>query len=223
MQIGQRGQSTGNTDMDNVHQPADVFVARARRTSSMSPTATAISASSVFDTNNGKFKRMWSAFGNAPTPAMAPNPPTPQPNQAGPRVRRSSAWSHAVKVSRDGVVYVADRTNNRIQMLHRRPASFCGRRVSRSEAAVVPVPAGFAFSPDRQAAVPLRRRFGTDAGGDLRSAVDDADRHDWHARSEARRVRHRPPHGRRLEGQPVHGGDRHEPPRTAIHAEEVAA
>jgi DNA-binding beta-propeller fold protein YncE len=114
MQIGKRGQSTGNTDMSNVHQPADVFV-HAETNELYVADGYGNQRVVVFDANSGKFKRMWSAFGNAPPAAMAPNPPTPQPNQGGPDGPPQFGLVHAVKVSRDGVVYVADRTNNRIQ------------------------------------------------------------------------------------------------------------
>ena len=55
---------------------------------------------------------------------------------------------HAIKVSRDGVVYVADRINNRIQMFTRDGTFMKQVRVTNEVSDVVPVPAGFAFSPD---------------------------------------------------------------------------
>ena len=114
LQIGKRGQSTGNNDTANVHQPADVFV-HTETNELYVADGYGNQRVAVFDANSGKFKRMWSAFGNAPPAAMAPNPPTPQPNQGGPDGPPQFGLVHAVKVSRDGVVYVADRTNNRIQ------------------------------------------------------------------------------------------------------------
>ena len=76
---------------------------------------------------------------------------------------------HAIKVSRDGVVYLADRINNRIQMFTREGKFLKQVRVTNEGSDVVPVPAGFAFSPDREAAVPLRRRLRADARRDFRS------------------------------------------------------
>jgi DNA-binding beta-propeller fold protein YncE len=146
MQIGHRGKSTGNTDTTNVHQPADVFV--------YAPANELFVADGygnqrvvVFDADSGKFKRMWSAFGNAPPAAMAPNPATPVPNQGGGEGPPQFGLVHAVKVSRDGIVYVADRTNNRVQLFtasgkYLRQISLAG------DGKVTPVPAGFAFSPD---------------------------------------------------------------------------
>src|SRR5204862_6890999 len=56
--------------------------------------------------------------------------------------------SHAIKVSRDGVVYVADRINNRIQIFTREGKFLRQVRLTNEGSTVVPVPAGFAFSPD---------------------------------------------------------------------------
>jgi DNA-binding beta-propeller fold protein YncE len=144
MQIGKRGQSTGNADTANVHQPGDMFV--------HAPTNELFVADgygnqrvAVFDADSGKFKRAWGAFGNTPPAAMTPNPPasaapgTPAPQQFG--------LVHAVKVSGDNVVYVADRTYRRVQTFTLE-GTFLREVSLKTEANVAPVPAGFAFSPD---------------------------------------------------------------------------
>src|SRR5262249_21921438 len=53
-----------------------------------------------------------------------------------------------IKVSRDGTVYVADRINNRIQLFTTAGKFIKQVRVTNEGSTVVPVPAGFAFSPD---------------------------------------------------------------------------
>ena len=146
MQIGHRGQSTGNLDTTNVHQATDVFV---------DTQAKEVYAADgygnkrviVFDSETGKFKRMWGAFGNPPPPTFAPNAATPQP-QTTPDGPPEFGLPHAIKVSRDGVVYVADRINNRIQLFTREGKFLKQVRVTNEGSTVVPVPAGFAFSPD---------------------------------------------------------------------------
>jgi len=66
----------------------------------------------VVDATTGLYKRHWGAYGQNPVADVAP--PTyiknqaPSPNFANP--------VHAVKVTKDGLVYVADRVNNRIQV-----------------------------------------------------------------------------------------------------------
>jgi hypothetical protein len=144
MQIGRRGQGKGNTDTSNVRQPADLFV--------HTPTNELFVADGygnqrivVFDADSGKFKRMWGAYGNTPPAAMTPNPAqsappeTPSPQQFG--------LVHAVKVSNDGIVYVADRTYRRLQTFTL-DGKFIREVKLTPDPKVAPVPAGFAFSAD---------------------------------------------------------------------------
>jgi len=144
--IGHRGQSKGNLDTENVHQATDSFV---------DTDAHEVYAADgygnnrviVFDSDTGQFKRMWGAFGNPPPATFEPNVATPQP-QTTPEGPPDFGLPHAIKVSRDGVVYVADRINNRIQMFTRDGMFLRQVRVTNEGSDVVPVPAGFAFSPD---------------------------------------------------------------------------
>jgi len=149
MQIGKRGQSGGDDDTNNVHQPADVFV---------HPASNELYVADgygnhrviVFDAETGKFKRTWGAFGGKPAP------PAPTGRGAGgqdaaaanPEGPSQYGLVHAVKVSNDGTVYVADRVNNRIQMFTTEGKYLRQVKVT-NEGGVTPVPAGFAFSPDR--------------------------------------------------------------------------
>lgn len=149
MQIGKRGQSGGDSDTDNVHQPADVFV---------HPASNELYVADgygnhrviVFDAESGTFKRTWGAFGGKP------EPPAPTGRGAGgqaaadanPEGPSQYGLVHAVKVSNDGTVYVADRVNNRIQMFTTEGKYLRQVKVT-NEGGVTPVPAGFAFSPDR--------------------------------------------------------------------------
>jgi DNA-binding beta-propeller fold protein YncE len=147
LQIGHRGQSRGNTDTANVHEPADMFVHAAANELYVAD-GYGDQRVVVFDADSGKFKRMWGAFGNTPPAAMAPNPAVPVPSQGG-EGPPQFGLVHAVKVSRDGIVYVADRTNNRVQLFttagkYLRQVSLAG------DGKVTPVPAGFAFSPDKK-------------------------------------------------------------------------
>jgi DNA-binding beta-propeller fold protein YncE len=64
----------------------------------------------VFDADTGAFKRMWGAYGRPPDDSASrelryDGPPAEQFNTV-----------HGVAVSRDGIVYVADRRNNRVQL-----------------------------------------------------------------------------------------------------------
>jgi DNA-binding beta-propeller fold protein YncE len=102
----------------------------------------------VFDAGSGKFKRAWGAYGKTPPAEVAGNPATPAQDQAAAETKEQFGLVHAVKVSSDGVVYVADRTHNRIQTFTTQGKFLKQARIAPA-GATTPVPAGFAFSPDR--------------------------------------------------------------------------
>ena len=113
LQIGRSNQSRGNADTRNVHRAADVWV--------HPPTGELFVADGygnhrviVFDANSGAFKRMWGAFGNAPVDDDHCEVVTPSSYPPGPGPQNFSIV-HAIRVSRDGMVYVADRENRRVQ------------------------------------------------------------------------------------------------------------
>ena len=92
MQIGKRGQSKGDADTMNVHQPADVFV-HASSNELYVADGYGNHRVIVFDAESGKFKRTWGAFGGKPEP---PAPAGPQASGAAPlrpirTARRSTA------------------------------------------------------------------------------------------------------------------------------------
>ncbi len=114
MQIGRQGQSRGPQDMDNVHGAADIFVYS--ETNEVFVGDEGNLRVIVFDADTGAFKRMWSAFGNVPTGSPAPSPDPQQPSVPGREGPQQFAATHSVRVSNDGLVYVADRVNRRIQV-----------------------------------------------------------------------------------------------------------
>jgi len=72
----------------------------------------------VFDSDTGAFKRMWGAYGKPPTDDRLPAyDPAAQPSQ------QFGNPVHCVKLARDGLVYVCDRVNDRIQVF-RKDGSF---------------------------------------------------------------------------------------------------
>src|ERR1051326_6050940 len=136
MQIGHRDQSTGNNDTRNLYSPTDVFLYA--KTNEVFVSDGYINRRVVvFDADTGAFKRMWGAFGNVPTDspnqlknARTPNrnpgeredtaPPTagrvtPRPPETGSGPDQFNTV-HSLKVSKDGLVYVADRANKRVQV-----------------------------------------------------------------------------------------------------------
>ena len=109
LQIGGRDLGTNNLTTDSLRKSAEMFV--------YEPTNEVFVADGygnrrviVFDADTGEFKRMWAAFGQEPSdtePEADPNDPNGPP------------WFgtvHAIEVSNDGLVYVGDRNNSRIQI-----------------------------------------------------------------------------------------------------------
>ena len=141
MQIGRSNASDGNTDTQNLHEPADVFV--------HPPTNELFVADgygnhrvAVFDADTGAFKRMWGAFGNIPEdddqcPSITLDsvPDGPGPSQF--------SIVHALRVSNDGVVYVADRENRRVQVF-----TIDGEYVDQIVWGEAPFARNLALSPD---------------------------------------------------------------------------
>src|SRR5262249_46961369 len=126
MQIGKGGQKKTNADTKNLWEPADVFV-YAKTNELFVADGYGNKRIIGFNADTGAFNGMWGAFGGVPMD----DPPAPE----GARGRGTGSESglpqqpmgpdgapqfvppvHAVKVSTDGLVYVADRGGRRVQV-----------------------------------------------------------------------------------------------------------
>ena len=112
MQIGRAGQSQGNSDTQNLNRPADAFV-HADTNELVVADGYGNRRVIVFDADTGSFKRMWGAFGNAPSDE-APDPALPDEDEQG--APQFVQPVHAARVSDDGFVYVSDRGGKRVQV-----------------------------------------------------------------------------------------------------------
>ena len=65
----------------------------------------------VLDANTLGYKRMWGAYGKPPTDMKLPN--------YNPKWEQFANPVHCVRIANDGLVYVCDRTNNRIQVFQK--------------------------------------------------------------------------------------------------------
>jgi hypothetical protein len=113
LQIGKSGQQTNSNDLTRLGRPADAEV---------DPETNEVYIADgyfnhrviVFDANTGAYKRHWGAYGKKPTdeklppysPAAAPSPQFGNP-------------VHCVKIAKDGLVYICDRANDRIQVFRK--------------------------------------------------------------------------------------------------------
>ncbi len=113
MQIGKAGPQTDSRDTTRLGKPAnvdfdmaanEVYVADGYYNHRVV----------VFDMDTGAFKRMWGAYGKPPTDDKLP-PYDPKAEPA----RQFSNPVHCVKIAHDGLVYVCDRTNDRVQVFHK--------------------------------------------------------------------------------------------------------
>lgn len=68
----------------------------------------------VLDAATGAYKRHWGAYGNRPDDTDLGNY-----DPAAPRAKQFRATVHCVRIAHDGLVYVCDRLNNRIQVFQR--------------------------------------------------------------------------------------------------------
>ena len=143
LQIGHHGKSGGSNDIENLKRPAgicvypktnEVFVADGYGNRRVI----------VFDADTGAYKRHWGAYGNKPDD----NAPRTRVYE-GPGPQQFNTV-HGIRISKDDLVYVGDRVNNRIQVF--RPdgtfvkEGFIERKTSTPEGTAFDI----AFSPDKQ-------------------------------------------------------------------------
>lgn len=149
MQIGRRGASSGNTDERNVRAPGDLFVDDAANELYVAD-GYANRRVVVFDSRSGVFKRMWGAFGAAPPSTQAPPPRTNGPPLVLDQGDGPNDFNgvHGIRIAKDGLVYVSDRNNQRLQVFTRSGSYLRQVFVDRNMRSGVTA-SGIAFSPDR--------------------------------------------------------------------------
>ena len=113
MQIGQAGRTEGSNSTEFLGQPADMEV---------DPETNELYIADgylnkriiVFDAETGEYLRHWGAYGNEPSDEDTGRfVPGSEP------IQQFRTPVHAVRIAKDGMVYVADRVNNRIQVFQK--------------------------------------------------------------------------------------------------------
>lgn len=110
MQIGKPNQSKGSNDTANLRLPAKTLV---------DPKTNELYVADgygnrrviVFDATTGKYKRHWGAYGHRPD-----DTPMPPYNPSDPPAQQFRNPVHCVVLANDGMLYVCDRTNDRLQV-----------------------------------------------------------------------------------------------------------
>jgi DNA-binding beta-propeller fold protein YncE len=146
LQIGRAGKNGGSNDTANVGRATQMRV---------DPQANEIYVSDgemnqnhrviVFDSETGAYKRHWGAYGEKPDDSAA----AARRDPAGPPPRQFGNAVHCVRIDRDGVVYVCDRSNSRFQ-LFRKNGTFLKEVFVPKEAAAGGAVADIDFSPDQK-------------------------------------------------------------------------
>ena len=119
LQIGRAGRSTGNADTANLNRPADVEVDTEARELFVAD-GYGNRRVIVFDSETGAYKRHWGAYGGNPVDdsvAAYSGQNVYDPDR--PPSRQFASPVHCVRLTRDGLVYVCDRTNDRYQVFRR--------------------------------------------------------------------------------------------------------
>jgi len=113
MQFGRQGKNTGSNDTENFGQVAKIFV-DPKANEAYIADGYGNKRVVVIDADTGKFKRYWGAYGNKPddTDLGKYDPEAPPAQQFRTPV-------HCAELARDGLVYVCDRPNDRIQVFQK--------------------------------------------------------------------------------------------------------
>lgn len=108
--IGLDGETGGSNDTQRLGRPADIYVDTQAREVFVAD-GYGNRRVAVFDSETGDYKRHWGAYGERPSddalPAYA---------EGAPPARSFRGPVHSVVLARDGLVYVADRQSNRVQV-----------------------------------------------------------------------------------------------------------
>jgi DNA-binding beta-propeller fold protein YncE len=114
LQIGKSNQSKGNKDTANMHRPADGQVLQSTNELFVAD-GYGNNRVIVYDADTGAFKRTWGAFGKAPEGPDNCQVTGPKEFPAGDGPASFNV-AHALRVAKNGTVYLADRENRRVQM-----------------------------------------------------------------------------------------------------------
>jgi DNA-binding beta-propeller fold protein YncE len=109
MQIGKGGQTGGSDSQTNLNRPSAIAVDDAANEVYVAD-GFGNHRIVVFDASTGAFKRAWGAYGDKPSDESMP---AYDPNSAPAKQFRTVS---CVKIAKDGMVYVCDRQNDRIQV-----------------------------------------------------------------------------------------------------------
>src|ERR1700730_3028442 len=147
MQIRHNGQSKGSSDTENLNQPTGLYVYP--KTNELFVSDGYVNKRViVFDADTGAFKRMWGAYGNKTDDSVGPSYTRATAGDLEGRPQQFNTV-HCVRISNDGLVYVCDRTHNRIQIFQP-DGTYVNEVFIARQTSIAGVTEGIAFSPDSE-------------------------------------------------------------------------
>ncbi len=110
LQVGRSGGNAGSNNRENFGRVAKIFVDSEANEAYLAD-GYGNRRVVVLDADTGAFKRYWGAYGNRPDDSVTGryDPDAPPPQQFGSPV-------HCAELAHDGLLYVCDRSNDRIQV-----------------------------------------------------------------------------------------------------------
>ena len=144
LQIGRQGSGNDSNATDRLGSPADVAVDAAAR-EVYAADGYGNRRVVVFDSETGAYKRHWGAYGKRPS-----DDKTPPYDPAKPPAQQFANPVHCIRISAvDGLVYVCDRTNDRLQVF-RKDGTFVSEHVFEGATRGTGSVYDLVFSPDRE-------------------------------------------------------------------------
>jgi len=113
LQIGKQGVSRGSNDTANLSKPTEVTVDQAANEVYVAD-GYGNKRVIVFDADTGQYKRHWGAYGNKPDDTNLGNY-----DPDAPPVKQFRSPVHCAEISKDNLVYVCDRLNDRLQVFQK--------------------------------------------------------------------------------------------------------
>jgi DNA-binding beta-propeller fold protein YncE len=143
LQIGKPGQGNDSNSTERLGSPADVAVDTAAH-EVFAADGYGNRRVVVFDSETGAYKRHWGAYGQRPSDDKTPpyDPAKPPSQQFGNPV-------HCIRIDKDGLLYVCDRSNDRMQIF-RKDGTFVAEHVYEKATRGTGSVYDLVFSPDKE-------------------------------------------------------------------------
>jgi DNA-binding beta-propeller fold protein YncE len=141
MQIGKPGKSEGSNSTTQLGRPANMELDAAANELFVAD-GYGNKRILVLDSRTGAYKRHWGAYGGTPS-----DDKMPASSAGSPPSKQFANAVHCVRLSKDGLVYMCDRGNNRVQVFQKNGTyvrEFIGTQIGTLDTA------DLAFSPDAE-------------------------------------------------------------------------